>query len=33
MAAAKSSGAKYPELVAAQWAVESGWGKTRLRKT
>ena len=27
MAAAKKSGAKYPELVAAQWAVESGWGK------
>jgi len=27
VAAAKKSGAKYPELVAAQWAVESGWGK------
>lgn len=26
-AAAKNSGAKYPELVAAQWALESGWGK------
>jgi hypothetical protein len=25
--AAKTSGAKYPELVAAQWALESGWGK------
>ena len=25
--AAKFSGAKYPELVAAQWAVESSWGK------
>lgn len=25
---AKNSGAKYPELVAAQWALESGWGKT-----
>jgi hypothetical protein len=24
---AKNSGAKYPELVAAQWALESGWGK------
>lgn len=27
MAAAKAAGAKYPELVAAQWALESGWGK------
>ena len=25
---AKNSGAKFPELVAAQWALESGWGKT-----
>lgn len=25
--AAKNAGAKYPELVAAQWALESGWGK------
>ena len=25
---AQNSGAKYPELVAAQWALESGWGKT-----
>ena len=24
---AKESGAAYPELVAAQWACESGWGK------
>lgn len=24
---AKASGAKYPELVAAQWALESGWGE------
>lgn len=24
---AKEAGAKYPELVAAQWACESGWGK------
>ena len=24
---AKTAGAKYPELVAAQWALESGWGK------
>lgn len=24
---AKAAGAKYPELVAAQWALESGWGK------
>jgi len=27
MAAAKVAGARYPELVAAQWALESGWGK------
>lgn len=27
MAAAKDAGAKYPELVAAQWALESGWGE------
>ena len=26
-AAAKAAGAKYPEVVAAQWALESGWGK------
>jgi len=25
--AAKKAGARYPELVAAQWALESGWGK------
>jgi hypothetical protein len=25
--AARTAGAKYPELVAAQWALESGWGK------
>ena len=25
---AAKSGAKYPQLVAAQWALESGWGKT-----
>jgi hypothetical protein len=25
--AAKRAGAKYPELVAAQWALESSWGK------
>ena len=24
---AKEAGAKYPEVVAAQWALESGWGK------
>jgi hypothetical protein len=24
---AKEAGAKYPELAAAQWAIESGWGK------
>jgi uncharacterized protein YcbK (DUF882 family) len=27
MSAAKNAGAKFPQLVAAQWAVESGWGK------
>lgn len=26
-AAAKKAGAKFPECVAAQWALESGWGK------
>jgi hypothetical protein len=26
VAAAKKAGAKYPEVVAAQWALESGWG-------
>ena len=25
-AAAKKAGAKFPEVVAAQWALESGWG-------
>lgn len=25
--AAQQAGARYPELVAAQWALESGWGK------
>jgi hypothetical protein len=25
--AGKAAGAKYPEVVAAQWALESGWGK------
>jgi len=25
--AARKAGAKFPELVAAQWALESGWGK------
>ena len=25
---AAQAGAKYPQLVAAQWALESGWGKT-----
>ena len=24
---ASKAGAKYPQLVAAQWALESGWGK------
>lgn len=28
MAAAKDAGAKYPELVAAQWALESAWGES-----
>jgi hypothetical protein len=27
-AAAKKAGAKFPECVSAQWAVESGWGKS-----
>ena len=27
LAAAKTAGSKYPEVVAAQWALESGWGK------
>lgn len=27
LVAARDAGAKYPELVAAQWALESGWGK------
>lgn len=27
LAAAKSAGAKFPECVAAQWALESGWGQ------
>jgi uncharacterized protein YcbK (DUF882 family) len=27
LAAARQAGAKFPELVAAQWALESGWGK------
>ena len=27
MAAAKAAGARYPECVAAQWALESAWGK------
>lgn len=27
-AAAETAGAKYPALVAAQWALESGWGKS-----
>ena len=27
MEAAKDAGAKWPALVAAQWALESGWGK------
>ena len=26
MAAARKAGAKFPEVVAAQWALESGWG-------
>ena len=27
LAAASQAGARYPECVAAQWALESGWGK------
>ena len=27
LATAKQAGAKWPECVAAQWALESGWGK------
>ena len=27
MAAAKKAGAKFPEVVAAQWALESAWGE------
>ena len=27
IAAAKTAGAKFPQVVAAQWALESGWGK------
>lgn len=27
LAAARDAGARYPELVAAQWALESSWGK------
>lgn len=27
MEAARNAGARYPELVAAQWALESSWGK------
>ena len=27
LGAAQRAGARYPELVAAQWALESGWGK------
>lgn len=27
LSAAKVAGAKFPEVVAAQWALESGWGK------
>jgi flagellum-specific peptidoglycan hydrolase FlgJ len=27
VAAATKAGTRYPELVAAQWALESGWGK------
>ncbi len=27
LAAGKAAGAKWPEVVAAQWALESGWGK------
>lgn len=28
VSAARVAGAKFPEVVAAQWALESGWGKT-----
>ena len=28
LAAAKKAGAEYPEVVAAQWALESAWGDT-----
>ena len=27
LAAARKGGAKFPEVVAAQWALESGWGE------
>jgi hypothetical protein len=27
LSAGKAAGAKFPEVVAAQWALESGWGK------
>ena len=27
LAAGKAAGAKWPEVVAAQWALESGWGE------
>lgn len=27
VAASKAAGSKFPEVVAAQWALESGWGK------
>ena len=27
LSAANTAGAKFPEVVAAQWALESGWGK------
>ena len=27
LAAARKAGAKFPEVVAAQWALESGWGE------
>lgn len=30
--AAKEAGTRYPELVAAQWALESGWGKSTSAK-
>jgi hypothetical protein len=32
MESAVRAGAKFPELVAAQWAEESGWGKTQSGK-